>query len=578
MRQSVTGTSGSARPGGERSPLSSLLTRVRQENEELLETLQHLLVLQGKSVKFRKILVPDEAYAYLQELLEDYFDLEHLRVVLFDECGMTPETVYSSFSSAPRSDTDTSDDGDTKPERSEALPSTELGSSPFAPFTPDEANQALDTAVSILRDLQRDKSETTGCPTSILAPIHLRGEQFGVVVLDLRQPVTRLHGLRLRVVDYLVKELAVFINRHQLDHSVHYMAALNRGIIESVGHGLIAVDRQGMVLCFNPAARIYLRDEQPGRHFERVICKDLAPTTGQMLEKLESGAGHEALSVEFTASDGQVFPLSISSAPLQVEDENEAGWVFVIKDLTHRVEVEHLKQYEALKSDFLLGLIHDMKTPLTGIVSGCEIMMEEPGLDHDQIDTLKIIHASAGRLQELATDSLEMSALESAATDDPMEPTNLGATLSAVLDELRPTASRHDILFQAPEEPLVLYCQPRRIARVLQNLVTNAVKYSPSGGSIQVRVERCDNSARISVSDEGIGIKKNELPSIWERFHRSSSGGVKHIEGTGLGLSIIKMIVDKHRGQVHVDSEPGKGSTFAISLPILSAPQTVEIP
>jgi two-component system phosphate regulon sensor histidine kinase PhoR len=355
------------------------------------------------------------------------------------------------------------------------------------------------------------------------------------------------------------------------------MAALNRGIIESVGHGLIAVDREGTVLCFNPAARVYLREEQTGRHFDRVISPDLAPTMREILEKLERGTDHEALSVEFTASDGQVFPLTISSTPLQLNEEDESGWGFVIKDSTHRVEVEHLKQYEALKSDFLLGLIHDMKTPLTGIVSGCEIMMEEPGLDDEQIDTLKIIHASAGCLQELATDSLEISALESAATDDPMEPTDLEATLAPVLDVLRLTAVRHEILFEAPKEPLVLYCQPRRIARVLQNLVSNAIKYSPSGGTIHVRLDRTETSVRLSVSDEGIGIKQSELPSIWKRFHRSSAEGIKQIEGTGLGLSIIKMIVDKHHGRVQVESEPGRGSTFAILLPILTAPQTVEI-
>lgn len=535
--------------------MSQLATRVRQRARDLYETLGHLrtgrlLCLQEKALELREIQDPGVAYNRLYELLNGYLKLGSMTISLRSPVDGNFTVSFHRQSSSSTVSTPTSTD----------------------PFSGEERKQILESGAPILRALEKDRSHTT----AILAPLSLCEEKIGVVSLLLHNPLESLQGFRLQVVKYLLKELSALLNQRRLDDSVHSLKTLNRGVIESIGHGLIAVDRHGNILCHNLAARIFQRTESASGHIQDFLAQDLVAPVSAMLKELEQGRSHEAVAIEFTAQDGQVYPLTISSTPLELQGENQAGWVFMIKDSTHSIEVEHLKKYEALKSEFLVGLIHDMKTPLTGIMSGCEILLENtPNLGAEETDTIQIIHAIADRLQEQASDSLELSALESASTDDPMEPADMGAVLSSTLDELRLTSSQHEIHFDSPHESLILYCQPRRISRVLQNLIGNAVKYSPEGGKIEVSLSRDENCARVAVTDEGIGIHNKQLPSIWKRFHRIPGQEVSEIEGTGLGLSIIKMIVDKHHGRVTVESDPGKGSTFAVYLPLLKKPQKV---
>ncbi len=282
----------------------------------------------------------------------------------------------------------------------------------------------------------------------------------------------------------------------------------------------------------------------------------------------------------------RVAMLHLRDAPVEVEGFKLELLRFLLGELTAtRLEIasarpgadeelDPILRLDTLRSETFLGLIHDMKTPLTGILSGCELLLVDPaGLSQDQRETLDIIHVSAGRLQSLAGDLLELGSMQSSVADDAMEMQNLVELLESSTEALALQTEKHHIHFESEEESLVLLCQPNRLVRLVENLIGNAVKYSPEGGNVWVRLKREEGTARLSVKDEGIGIAPDEIASIWDRYHRSDNPG--DIEGTGLGLSIIKMVVDRHRGRVTVESARGRGTTFTVYLPIVTAGQPV---
>jgi signal transduction histidine kinase len=139
-----------------------------------------------------------------------------------------------------------------------------------------------------------------------------------------------------------------------------------------------------------------------------------------------------------------------------------------------------------------------------------------------------------------------------------------------VVEEVLPNATAHTVTYTGPDTPLLVEGDALRLIQVLQNLVQNAIKYSPAGGEVQVHVERRDATARVAVSDEGIGIPQAELPQLFHRFYRASNVDERRISGLGVGLYVVKELVTLHGGTVDVVSAEGRGSTFIITLPLLA--------
>jgi signal transduction histidine kinase len=152
-----------------------------------------------------------------------------------------------------------------------------------------------------------------------------------------------------------------------------------------------------------------------------------------------------------------------------------------------------------------------------------------------------------------------------------MEPCDLRSVIDEVVQRTRPYADQKDqeLDWEKPSSPLRVHCNPRRMAQAVENLVTNAIKYSSSGGRVAVTAREDDGHVVVSVSDEGIGISSDEQLRIFDRFYRGKAEEVAGVPGTGLGLSIVKAVIDKHGGRVWVDSQPGAGSTFSFVLPAL---------
>jgi PAS domain S-box-containing protein len=351
-----------------------------------------------------------------------------------------------------------------------------------------------------------------------------------------------------------------------------WAALLERSVVESVPQAVVAVDRQGRVLCINHAAEAFVDAggvAVRSRRYQEVLHPKLAAVLDEALAQGEERRPIERR-IEMHAHDGRIHPASVTASPLVLG--GGGGWVILIQDAGLDQEVRNLRQVDALKSEVFVGLLHDMKTPLTGIISGCDLLLAAAGgADTEQAELLKIIQASAERLQNLAGDIIEIASLQANDVDERMELSDLVPLVQSSVEPFILQTKRHRVDVECLEPSLPIYCQASRIQRVIENLLSNAIKYSPRGGDIRVRVRRQGPMAEISIEDHGLGIPADEIPRIWERFHRTRDARSSPIQGSGLGLSIIKMIVDQHRGRVQVESEHGKGSKFTVQLPTLAA-------
>jgi signal transduction histidine kinase len=220
--------------------------------------------------------------------------------------------------------------------------------------------------------------------------------------------------------------------------------------------------------------------------------------------------------------------------------------------------------------DFLADVSHELRTPLAALRTFNQLLMETAGDDPDA--RAEFLESSAGqieRLDWLAQNLLELSKLDSGLVLLDLRPDDLRAAVESAAHQHDAAAARRGVRLSVdlPSAPIRIRHDPPRIGQVVANLVGNAVKFTPRGGSVRVAVEPTDDGARIDVTDTGVGIDPAELPHVFERFYRGSRSNEARGSGSGLGLAIVRSIVDMHGGSVVVESGPEIGSRFTVLLP-----------
>ncbi|MDK1029353.1 MAG: ATP-binding protein [Anaerolineae bacterium] len=230
-------------------------------------------------------------------------------------------------------------------------------------------------------------------------------------------------------------------------------------------------------------------------------------------------------------------------------------------------EISNLKQLDRLKNEFVNTISHDLRSPLTAVLGYTDLLNRVGSLNEQQLEFLNKIRLSMDSITALVNDLLDMSRLE-AGFDTRREHLKLENILKIAQATVEPQLKLKDMELHTsigkklPE----LNGNPIRIRQVLDNLLANAVKYSPEGSTIRVSLKSEDNQIIFSVSDEGAGIPLSEQPRVFEKFYRASNVS-KKVGGSGLGLAIVKSVVDWHQGRVWVESKLGEGSTFFVVLP-----------
>jgi signal transduction histidine kinase len=229
---------------------------------------------------------------------------------------------------------------------------------------------------------------------------------------------------------------------------------------------------------------------------------------------------------------------------------------------------EQLVEIDRLKDEFVSSISHELRTPLTSIAGYVELLHEEED-DPDKLGHLAIVGRNADRLLALVTDLLFAARLQYGRLELERSPVDLRNLVEQCVESARPRAQAASVQLELVAEDVPkIVGEPAKLAQLLDNLVSNAIKFTPRDGHVNVRLTAHRDMIRIEVSDTGIGIADVERERLFERFFRAQSALERQIQGTGLGLYISKAIVDAHDGRIGVDSTPGEGTTFVVELPV----------
>jgi signal transduction histidine kinase len=255
--------------------------------------------------------------------------------------------------------------------------------------------------------------------------------------------------------------------------------------------------------------------------------------------------------------------LSVSSRPILDSEGVFVGAALAYKDVT-----DFMKAME-IKDQFVASVSHELRTPLTAVLGHLEMLVERPDLPEDALDQLTVVERNAMRLGHLVADLLSVA---QGAMRITRQQCDLARLVTDALEAARPLADGAGIALDVSmPDALLAEVDEQRIRQVVDNLVSNAIKYSEHGAKVAVSLTATPEGVALTVEDTGIGIEPADLEQLFTRFHRGAEAERRLIAGTGLGLSIVRDIVEGHGGHVRVDSEPGRGSTFVVLLPLVRA-------
>jgi signal transduction histidine kinase len=280
-------------------------------------------------------------------------------------------------------------------------------------------------------------------------------------------------------------------------------------------------------------------------------------------------ATREALRLEGLAR-GPVY-WDITAARLEEYVDGAPAIMLQVVDVTSPVvaKAEH-ERLDTLKDDFLAATAHELRTPVTALLGYTNLLVRraEQGDWHDRdLHALRILELQVQRLTQLVNGLIDVSHVQTGAIELTRQRIDLLALVEQAAAALQTDGLGHSIVVEGHDRPVEVLGDPRRLDQIISHLISNALKYSPWGGTIQVAVWK-DSAAHVSVADEGIGVPEQALPLLFDRFYRATNVDSERISGLGIGLYLVKELVAAHDGYINVRSAPGGGTTFEVTLPL----------
>ncbi len=354
-----------------------------------------------------------------------------------------------------------------------------------------------------------------------------------------------------------------------------------RAILDSASDTMVLVSPDGRLLSVNRRFDDLFFEgksvEVLGRHledFRQHFDRIFADPAGFWALITESIADRER---QFTQVISQQWPqprsLQVSATPVLSAGEDYLGRLYVFRDVTREKEVDRMK------SEFVSLVSHELRTPLTSIKGYVDLLLEgEVGeIPQDQQEFLGIIKSNADRLVTLINDLLDISRIESGRVELKLTTLEMPRVIQGVASLLRPQieGKGQNLTLDLPDGLPSVSGDADRVTQIVTNLVSNAHKYTPAGGSITVFARAEDAWVRIAVQDSGIGLSPEEQSQLFTKFFRAKNRTTQEVGGTGLGLPIVKSLVEMHGGEITVESVPGHGSTFSFTLPAVQEAQAM---
>jgi len=348
--------------------------------------------------------------------------------------------------------------------------------------------------------------------------------------------------------------------------------SLSEQAFEQFPQALIVVDRQATVLSVNPVAERltgWARGDAVGRPAADILevrtesGANLCAPNGALRRALRFGVGidtHFAYLFRLRTSDDPV-RVSYSVAPLRGKGKTPEGALVVIHDVTP--ELESIEARDAL----MLAASHELKTPLTTLKGLSELLLDFDLTESQRRELLQDLHGQADRMERLIGDIMAVSRIDSGRVSVDFSPVDVAAVVQYACDEVKPMLNGRTLKCRVAEGLPAVLGEARKLHQILVNLLTNAIKYSEPGTQITLSARSDQSGVRFEVADQGVGIRKEHVPRLFEKFYRADDPAVRRTSGTGLGLYIVRSLVTMLGGQVQVRSRHGKGSVFVVTFP-----------
>lgn len=335
-------------------------------------------------------------------------------------------------------------------------------------------------------------------------------------------------------------------------------------ILRSVADGLIFTDMQNRIKLMSSSAEAML-----GKQLDSVFSMPIAEAIenqelAEQLVAIQAGAREEVLADLELPGDNEDEVRTIQAKPAIVKDGDgkEVGVITLLRDVSRERELDRMKR------EFIATAAHELRTPLTVVMGFSELLLSKKDLDEgQQTEFLSVIHKKAEVLGKIVGDLLDLSRVDSGHLIRLKKDwADIGSIIKRSTADYQRACPDHHFEAVVPEMPLMVFLDDRKLFQVMENLLGNAVKFSPPGGVIRVGCEVSEENLRISVSDEGAGMTPEQVERVFDKFYRVDASNTAK-EGLGLGMAIVKNIIEAHGCQIWVDSEVGKGTKVTFTLP-----------
>ena len=351
----------------------------------------------------------------------------------------------------------------------------------------------------------------------------------------------------------------IFHRARQLDKQIAKRESGTQTIFSAMQDGLLVVDSGRRLILANETFRkLFVLAEIPTGVPLLEIVRD--PTLDRLIaDALRAGEPRRS---ELAVSDSQI---ELNAVPTRNETGETTGAVILFHDITQ------LKQLDQIRSDFVANVSHELRTPLSILRGYIETFREHPKLSRQEsARILEVMERHSERLGLLVEDLLTLAQLESGNSHLQWSDLQLSELFAGVMRDWENNFAkkRLKVIVDLPRDLPIIRADEARLREVLDNLLDNAVKYSREHGDIRLQARGRDDQMVLSVTDNGIGIGKEDLPRIFERFYRVDKARSRELGGTGLGLAIVKHIAQLHGGRVEAESELGRGTTVRVMLPV----------
>jgi two-component system, OmpR family, phosphate regulon sensor histidine kinase PhoR len=356
----------------------------------------------------------------------------------------------------------------------------------------------------------------------------------------------------------------IFARQQELEHQIAGRESDTQTILGAMEDGVLVVDARSRITLMNATFQklFDLRDPTVGVPLVEAVRH---ATLDQLVaETLETG---EAMRSELSVADSRTHgerQIEVSAVPIKKADDEMSGAVVLFHDITE------LKQLDRIRREFVANVSHELRTPLSILRGYIEVLLDEPETSREELTRiLSIMERHSKRLRRLVDDLLSLAQLESSQATLDLSVVRVDELFNNLIRDWKEKLSAKNlkVVVDLTPEAFTLHADGTRLEEVLHNLVDNAVKFSRENGQIHLQAVRRGSEMVLSVADNGLGISKEHLPRIFERFYRADKARSRELGGTGLGLAIVKHIAQLHGGRVEAESELGRGTIIRVAIP-----------